>query len=177
MATKGFSDKLKVRTNQSPKYQGGGTHVVPSFPLFCPLAHLGRKYSSGNKGCFWGIFKWGPWRQLRVGYVISGLGCWHFFFQMISFSPCVSYEHRIDWSLSQSIQHHFFLFLSSIYNPNSLFHLGSWDDVEQSGRGSGPFTIVHFIFMLLFYLAILNSFEMNFLSALLWPCESKELSY
>jgi hypothetical protein len=78
---------------------------------------------------------------------------------------------------SQTSPHHFFAFLSSVWNSKSLFHLGSRDDVEQARRGSGPFTIVHFIFMLPFYLAFLNSFEMNFLSALLWPCESKELTY
>lgn len=99
------------------------------------------------------------------------LFCWK-----ISFSPCISYE-QLDWSLFQPIPHHFFLFLSFVWNSKSLFHLGSQNDIEQSGRRSGPFAIVHFIFMLSFYLAFLNSFEMNFLSALLWPCESKELSY
>lgn len=137
----------------------------------------GHETEQWKPGCFWGVFKWGPWWQFGGETCYFWFRLLRLFCQMISFSPCVFEAHRIDWSLSQTIPHHFFLFSSFLWNSKSLFRLGSWDDVEQSGRGSGPITIVHFIFMLPFYLAFLNSFEMNFLSALLWPCESKELSY
>lgn len=172
----GASVNLNVGTKPSPKYEGGGTQVVSSFLCFIS-SHIWEikrviearaafeVYSNGGHGGSLGVV------------ILFLLWAAETFHQMISFSPCVSYEHRMDWSLSQTIRHHFFLFLNSVWNSKSLFHLGSWDDVEQAGRGSGLFTIVHFIFMLSFYLAFLNSFEMNFLSALLWPCESKELSY
>lgn len=85
----------------------------------------GHKTKQWKPDCLWGVFKWGPWWQFGGETCYFWFRLLRLFCQMISFSPCVFEAHRIDWSLSQTIPHHFFLFSSFLWNSKSLFRLGS----------------------------------------------------